>query len=165
MGAPEGYTTLQIRLHWAIVLLVTAQLLSHDGMARAWDAALQRGEFALSAPVILHFLIGGVILGGMMWRLALRQEHGVPPPPAQEPALMQALARWAHRGFYAVLILLPVTGGLAWGMRSPGLSTAHEVLRLALVVLIVAHVGAVIHHQRVLRTGFLQRMTRAARRD
>lgn len=162
MQAVTGYSKTQIWLHWSIVALVLAQLILHDGMARAWEGALESGAFALSTPVVLHFAFGGAILGLMMWRFAIRQERGVPPPPASEPPLFQKLGHAAHLGFYALLILLPVTGGLAWGTQSQALGEVHEVLRALLVVLVLAHIAAVVYHQRVLKSGLLQRMLKPA---
>ncbi|MDJ0858013.1 MAG: cytochrome b/b6 domain-containing protein [Dinoroseobacter sp.] len=158
MKSATGYSKQQIWLHWAVVGLVALQIVLHNGMARAWDAAMETSLFALSGPVVVHFAIGGLILGLMMWRFALRQERGVPPPPDSEPPLLQKLGHTAHLSFYAILILLPVTGGLAWGTQSAGLGKAHEVLRALLVLLILGHIGAVIYHQRVLKSDLLRRM-------
>ncbi|WP_425091190.1 cytochrome b [Tropicimonas sp. S265A] len=160
MSEPPGYSKTQIALHWVSVGLVALQLVLHNGMANAWDRAQATGVFSLSMPVVVHFVIGGCILGLTMWRFAVRQEQGVPPPPAAEPEVLKRAGHAAHLGFYVVLILLPVTGGLAWGMESDALSKVHEILRLILVALIFAHIGAVIFHQKVLRSGLLQRMTR-----
>jgi cytochrome b561 len=157
---PDGYSKMQIRLHWITVLLVALQYLLHDGIADAYDRALQTGIYAFSVPVAGHILGGVAILVLALWRLFLRNEHGTPPSPEGEPPLFRRLAHWNHLAFYALLILLPVTGALAWGGRSEGASDAHEVLRAVLLLLIVAHVGAVAIHQFVWKTGLIRRMTR-----
>ena len=56
-----------------------------------------------------------------------------------------------------------MTGALAWGLASEFMGDLHEALRAALLFLIVAHVGAVILHQAVWKTGLLARMTRPLR--
>ncbi len=159
-AAPNGYSRLQIRLHWITVFFVALQYLLHDGVASAYDRAVETGEYQLSAPVIGHVTVGLIILMLAVWRLLLRNEHGTPPPPEGEPPLFRRLSHWAHLSFYALLILLPVTGALAWGGRSEGASDAHEVLRALLVLLILVHIGAVAVHQFVWKTGLLRRMTR-----
>lgn len=160
MTTPLGYSRLQIRLHWITVLLVALQYVLHDGIASAYDDALETGTYALSAPVIGHATGGLVILGLVIWRLMLRRERGVPAPVSGEPAIFQTISHWAHRAFYALLILLPVSGVMAWGGRMEGAGDAHEVLRALLMVLILAHVGAVVVHQVVWKTGLITRMMR-----
>lgn len=161
MSEPKGYSRLQIRLHWITVLLVALQYLLHDGVATAYDRAVETGDYALSAPVIGHAAGGMIILVLAVWRLMLRNERGTPPAPAGEPPLFARLSRVAHLAFYALLFLLPISGALAWGGRSEAASDVHEVLRALLMLLILAHIGAVLLHQFVWKTGLLSRMTRA----
>lgn len=158
MARPQGYTKMQVRLHWLTVALVALQFLLHEGMSDAYDRATETGVYALSAPVIGHAAGGALILLLTLWRLMLRNEHGAPPPPAGEPALFAALSVWAHRGFYALLIVLPITGAAAWGGQSELAGEAHEVLKTLLLILILAHVGAVVVHQFVWKTGLFDRM-------
>jgi cytochrome b561 len=158
MPQTAGYSRLQIRLHWATVLAVAAQYVLHDGMADAFDAGLETGRFALTSGAAVHVALGLAILGLAGWRLLLRKDHGVPPPPGGEPEIFQRLSRFAHLGFYGLLLLLPVTGALAWGGQSQTLGKVHEVLRALLLLLILAHVGAVAVHHAVWKTGLLARM-------
>jgi len=160
MTRPAGYSKLQIRLHWITVLLVFLQYALHDGIASAYDQALETGAYVISAPVIGHSVGGTVILALAMWRLMLRNERGVPAPPTGEPALFQTISHWAHLGFYGLLFLLPISGALAWGGRMPGAGDAHEVFRALLLLLILAHIGAVVVHQFVWKTGLITRMVR-----
>lgn len=161
MARPSGYSRLQIVLHWAVVVLVALQYLLHDGIADAYDTALETGVYSMGVPVLGHAADGALILLLACWRLILRHDRGVPPSPASEPAAFARLSRLAHLGFYLLLILLPVTGALAWGGRMEAAGDAHEVLRALLLVLILAHVGAVVVHQFVWKTGVMARMLRA----
>ena len=156
--AVKGYSRAQIRLHWAVMILVVLQFLLHDGIANAFDEGLEAGTLTISAPVIGHFVGGLLITFLVIWRFMLRQERGVPPPPEGEPAVFSMAGRAAHAGFYVILLLLPATGAIAWGSASAGASLAHEILRAALFFLILAHIGAVAVHQFVWKTGLLQRM-------
>lgn len=156
--APAGYSRLQIRLHWAVVVLVALQYVLHEGVARAFDAGMETGSFTLAAPVIGHFAGGAAILLLALWRLMLRSARGVPEPPAEEPALQKAAARATHAAFYALLLALPVSGAVAWAMQSAAASTAHEVMRAALMLLILLHVAAALYGQLVKRTGVMDRM-------
>jgi cytochrome b561 len=158
MPPSPGYSRRQILLHWATVLVVAAQYVLHEPMADAFEIGLDTGSFSFAPGVVVHVALGTLILGLATWRLLLRQERPAPPPPPGEPPLFQRLSKLAHLGFYVLLIVLPVTGALAWGGKSETLGEVHGVLRIVLLVLILAHVGAVIVHQTVWKTGLITRM-------
>jgi cytochrome b561 len=159
-AAPRGYSRLQIRLHWAVVVLVALQYALHDGVAAAFDRGMEAGALTLSAPVVGHFLTGAAIFLLAAWRLILRNERGVPAPPETDPAWQKALARGTHGAIYALLLTLPVTGGAAWAMASEGASTAHEVMRALLLLAILLHTAGALYGQVVQKTGVLDRMRR-----
>ena len=161
-AAPAGYSRLQIRLHWAVVVLVALQYALHDGVALAFDDAMESGAFTLTAPVIGHFVNGSLIFLLAAWRLMLRGERGVPDLPEADPAWQKRLAHGTHLAMYALLLTLPVTGGAAWAMQSAGASTAHEVMRALLMLAIGLHVAGALYGQFVQKTGILDRMRRPA---
>jgi len=161
MAQPTGYSRTQIRLHWAVVILVALQYLLHEGISDAYDIATDTGTYAMSAPVIGHAVGGALILLLVCWRLILRQERGTPPPPDGEPAVFQKVSHLAHLAFYVLLFALPISGAMAWGGQIEAAGEVHEVLRALLMILILAHVGAVIVHQVVWKTGLIKRMMKA----
>jgi len=161
MTPPQGYSRAQITLHWVVMALVALQYLLHEGIADAYEIAEETGQYALSAPVIGHIIGGALILLLACWRLILRHDRGTPPPPEGEPEAFRKIGHLAHLALYALLIALPVTGALAWGGRIEAAGEAHEVLKTLLLVLILAHLGAVGMHQLVWKTGILRRMMRA----
>ena len=163
MQDKSGYTALQIGLHWVTAGLVALQYLLHEGVATAFDEGLETGAMGFTSGAVLHMALGALILGLASWRLILRSERPSPPPPEGEPAWAAWLSPLVHRIFYALLLALPITGALAWGMASEFMGDIHEALRAALLFLIVAHVGAVILHQALWKTGVLTRMTRPLR--
>jgi cytochrome b561 len=159
MRDKAGYTALQIGLHWATVGLVALQYVLHEGVAGAFDEGLETGSLVFTAGAIGHMIGGALILGLASWRLILRSERPPPASPDGEPSWASWIAPLVHRVFYALLIALPISGALAWGMVSEFMGDMHEALRAALLFLIVAHVAAVILHQAVWRTDILSRMT------
>ena len=163
MQGRAGYTRLQIGLHWATAGLVALQYLLHEGVATAFDDGLETGAMVFTPGAAAHAVGGALILGLALWRLMLRREASAPPPLAGEPAWAAWLAPLVHLVFYALLVALPVTGALAWGMASEFMGDIHEALRAALLFLIAGHLGAVVLHQVVWKTGVLSRMTRPAR--
>jgi len=160
MAQAAGYSKARIVLHWVTVVLVASQFLFHDGIADAFEEGLETGTMTVDFLVALHLGGGMLILGIVIYRLFLRSSEGTPPPPEGEPRWAALAARATHLSFYGVLFLLPVTGAVAWAQGSEAAGDAHEVLRAVLLVLILAHVGAVLVHQFVWKTGLLSRMTR-----
>lgn len=158
---PQGYSRQQIILHWVVALLVVLQFVLHEGIADAYDVAEDTGVYAMSAPVIGHIIGGALILLLACWRLILRNDRGTPPAPAGEPEVFRKAGHAAHLALYGLLIALPVTGALAWGGQMEAAGEAHEVLKTLLMLLVLAHIGAVVLHQLVWKTGILKRMMRA----
>jgi cytochrome b561 len=158
---PQGYSRQQIILHWVVALLVVLQFVLHEGISDAYDIATDTGVYAFSAPVIGHITGGALILLLACWRLILRNDRGAPPPPEGEPEIFRKIGHLAHLALYALLIALPVSGALAWGGQMEAAGEAHELLKSLLMLLVLAHVGAVAMHQLVWKTGILRRMMRA----
>ncbi len=160
MSAPTGYTRRQIALHWITLVLVVLQIVFHEGMAGAWEIAVDTNTYAFSTPVILHFAVGTLILGIALWRLLLRAEHGAPPAPEGEAKPLVLLSKLTHVGLYALMILLPVSGAVAWGMQIEAPAEAHEVMKFLLIALVALHFIGAVYHRFVLKSGVMERMIR-----
>ena len=154
----QRYAPRQILAHWATVVLVLAQFLLHEGMSDAFERGMNARALTFSTPVIVHFALGTAILFLALLRLLMRNDTPQPPPPVHAPAWSHLAARATHLGFYVLLILLPVTGAVAWARASEMAGEVHETLRGALLVLIVLHVAAVVVHKVVWKESVLVRM-------
>lgn len=155
-----GYAKSQIALHWSIAALVVVQYALHEPMAEAFDRVIDGGAATVSAGVGLHIFGGFLIFALTLIRLQLRLTRGTPPAPEAEPAPLRTLSRLAHWAFYVLLVLLPVSGAVAWFRQSEAAGDAHEVFRALLLGLIVLHLAGVAVHQLVWKTGLMQRMIR-----
>ncbi|MBS0125669.1 cytochrome b [Thetidibacter halocola] len=160
MRQPSGYSATQIGLHWVVAVLVAAQFVLHDGISSAWDAYTKGQDVAFSPVVFAHVAGGVLILALVLWRLALRLSRGAPPPPENEPAPLKTLSHVAHWGFYGLMAGMTLTGGLAWFGGVAQAAQAHNVLKVALLALIVLHVLAVPFHRVVLKNNVMLRMIR-----
>lgn len=152
------YSRGQIVLHWLTVVLVVPQVLLAAGISARFAANREAGAVGFDGPSILHMGLGGLLLLIVLLRLMLRQEDGVPSPDPVTPGWQVALAAWVQRGLYAVLLALPVTGALAWGMGSTALGRAHDMLHLVLIALVAVHVAGALYGQFVRGDGTLARM-------
>lgn len=153
----SGYTKTQILLHWIIAALVLLQLIFGESIAETIEAA----EKGISASPFdqffggVHYWAGIAILALVAVRLWLRAVNGAPPPSSD--GWMSAAAKLSHAIFYIVLILMPVTGLLAFYIGDP-YGEIHEVGKPILIVLITLHACAAIYHQYWLKDGTLRRI-------
>ncbi len=163
--APAGYSRLQIALHWVAFLLIAQQFVLHDAMSTAWDTVTKGGTAGFDPLVLGHVAGGGFILGIAVWRLWLRASRGVPAPvdtPQTTTSRAQArLAKGVHAGLYAVMILLPISGSVAWFGGVTAAAQGHNLFKVALLGLVGLHVAGALYHQFFLRDGTLARMRRA----
>lgn len=160
-----GYSPMQVTLHWLVVVLVAFQFLAHDGIEESWRAFV-RGEPATigtSTLTVMHWVTGILVLLLALARIRLRLTRGAPSPPADEPRLMQMAAEAVHGSIYLLLLLLPISGAVAWflGVRAAG--AVHELLTNLLLAAIVLHVAGALFQHFVRRSQVLIRMFRPQR--
>lgn len=158
----HGYSPTQIALHWIVVGLVAFQYLAHAGMETAWRAFL-RGDPPPADAVVLtymHIAAGMLVLLLALARIYLRIVRGAPPPPADEPRLLKIVAEAVHGSIYVLLLVLPISGALAWflGIRLAG--AAHALLQNLLLAAIVVHIAGGLFQHFVRRSDVLMRMFR-----
>ncbi len=154
----SGFTGAQKGLHWIVAGLIAIQFMVFDEMGRPFRVLMESGVRTYDTTVVMHIAIGGSILLLTLWRLAVRLRNGTPPAPETEPAWGRTASRIAAVLFYILLVLLPISGSVAWfGMTGPA-AGAHEFMTNLLIALVLVHVGAVIVHQYVWKTSILREM-------
>lgn len=160
MSAPSGYSRLQIGLHWGVAALILAQFLDSDEMSMAWRD-VERGGAAVSTWLVwVHVVLGVAVLAFALWRLVLRFTRGVPEAPEGVAGLMAKAADAGHWALYLLMFALPVTGLAAWfgGILVAG--ELHQLSKMALIAVVVVHVGAALYHQFIRKDRLLLRMMR-----
>lgn len=160
MSAPKRYTRSQIWLHWIVVALVLFQFLFHDSIARAWWGGLKGEAVAFSPMVALHVVTGAAIFVLVIWRLMLRRIHGTPPPLGSSP-LQNLIAGLAHLSLYAILVLMFLSGLVAWFGMVRFAGEVHSLLESLLLLLIGLHVLGALYHQVMLQDNLIMRMQRS----
>ncbi|QYK43664.1 MAG: cytochrome b/b6 domain-containing protein [Paracoccaceae bacterium] len=162
-------------LHWLTVLLVLSTIPVGALMVQeGWPRAVQDPMY------IWHKNVGVVILLVVLARLVLRWRHPPPPLPASVPPVQARVAEAVHGLLYLLLVVMAVSGYVrvvaggfplesldALGVprivpRSDALAgtakAIHWWVRIPLVLLILAHVGAAAFHGIVRRDGVFSRM-------
>ena len=161
----RGYSTAQIALHWTIAVLVILQVALHDGMVATFGA--RRGDGAATESEVLladlHVAFGIAVFVLALLRVALRVTRGAPPPPEAEHPALRTIARATHLALYAIILAMPVTGGLAWFAGMDAMAKLHGAGKVAVFVLVILHVAGALYHHFVLKTDVLRRMLRPAR--
>ena len=173
MAPVERYSRTAIALHWTIAALVLLNL----PLGRFNEQIEELG----ASTMWLHKSIGLTVLVLSIVRLGWRLAHRPPPFPATLTGWRAAAARTVHGLFYALMVLLPLTGWLrtsagtyplTWfnlfevpkfaiargSVEAQVASAAHEVLAWAMIALVALHVAAALHHHFVLRDAVLRRM-------
>lgn len=170
------YTNGAVALHWIMAALVLLQV--YVGFT---FHEMGRGP-ARSEWFTWHKTIGATILVLALIRLAWRLAHKPPPFPVALPRWERTAAVWNHRLFYALIIVLPLTGLMAVSGGAeeattrpaggiplpliPGLSEdfgegaggVHEALVKITIALLVIHVAAALKHQFIDRSRAAGRM-------
>lgn len=154
----ESYSTVQIALHWTIVVAVLFQLVFGESMTNVVDALEEggtpsAGDLQLSSA---HFWVGITILVLFAVRLAVRLASGA-PEAIGEPGLMTLAASAMHWLFYALLVIVPVTGLLAKYIGDPW-GDIHTIGKPVFIILIVVHAGAALYHHFILKDETMVRM-------
>ncbi|TNE91942.1 MAG: cytochrome B [Rhodobacteraceae bacterium] len=158
--APAGYSRVQIALHWIVFALIAQQYIFKDAMSSAWGRITDGLEAGFDPFVLAHVAGGALVVIFALWRLTLRAGRGV--PPAIEASKAQGiLAKLTHVGLYALMILMPVSGSVAWFGGIEAAAQGHNAMKILLLALVALHVVGALYHQFILRDGTLVRMRRA----
>lgn len=167
------YNAVARALHWSIGLLIIANI----------ALALLGEPFEHVLWIFpLHKSIGILVLGLSVLRLLWRLTYTAPPLPAAMPGWEKLAARLVIAAFYAMIILVPLSG---WVMSSAGkwpisffglfevtkfavtkddpiahlAHEAHEILGLLFIPLVAVHIAAALRHHIILKDNVLLRMT------
>lgn len=158
--APTRYSRMQIALHWIVFALVAQQYLFKDAMSAAWDRITDGLTVGFDLLVLAHVVGGALVMVFALWRLTLRARRGV-PPAIETNKLQGILAKLTHVGLYALMILMPLSGSVAWFGGVEAAAQGHNVMKIVLLALVALHIVGALYRQFVLRDGTLERMRRA----
>ncbi|HYD55945.1 MAG TPA: cytochrome b [Burkholderiales bacterium] len=169
-----GYGKVAATLHWVVGVAIVFQC-----ALGWWMLDLPKGADGTRAWWFnFHKSVGLAIAALVFFRIAWRLQNRPPGLPAWLPAWQRTAALLSHRGLYACMVALPVSGYLgstfsgypvklfgatlpAWGWKWPEakalLSTVHETAAWLLAALLCVHIGAALTHA-IRRDGVLARI-------
>jgi cytochrome b561 len=177
----DRYSAVAIAFHWLIAASIVLQL------ALGWHMGDLVG-LGRSVLLQIHKSVGISILALTLGRMVWRMVNPPPPHGSNLTKLERIASHWVHMGFYAALMLLPLTGwamvsleraggmkifgGLTW----PGFPFAsavpadlaetltgvfdktHDILVWVMLGLLFLHVAGALKHHFVSRDATLSRM-------
>ncbi len=185
MGSAR-YSTVAVALHWAIAILLLAQIAGGFYMHNLPNSAPMKFDLYQ-----LHKSFGLSIFVLTLLRLGWRLTHRPPPLPDAMPGWQKLAARATHWAFYFLLVATPLVGlaivsvspkdiPTGWfglisvphlGFLDPGVDPAatehsfiefHEMLAYAILGLLALHVAAALKHGFFNRDGVLRSMAPGA---
>lgn len=158
MKVAAGYTGLQKDLHWAVVGMIALNYTAFEEIGQAFRGVMRAGVHEYTWVVIGHIRMGAGVRVLALWRMLLKLRLGAPAAPDNAPDLFRKLAVVGHLALYAIMILMPVSGMVAWFAASGVIGDVHEIMKPILIALVVIHVGAVVVHKVVWKTDVPRRM-------
>ena len=161
MTARNGYSTMQIGLHWGIAALVLFNYVVSDGMGDALDGMVKAGGSPV-ANAGRHVWAGVAVLALVVVRLATRLIGGAPETVGDPASLMTRAAGLSHFLLYALMLAVPVGGALTWFAGVDAAGELHVLAANALMILAGLHAAAALMHHFVLKDDTLMRMLRRA---
>jgi cytochrome b561 len=161
MTARNGYSTLQIGLHWGVAALILFNYLYSDGMEQSLDGMVEAGGSPV-ANAGWHVWVGVALLVLVVLRLIVRFISGAPEADGDQSSLMTRAAGFSHFLLYALMLAVPVGGALAWFVGVDAAGELHVLAANALMILAGLHAAAALAHHFVLKDNTLVRMLRRA---
>lgn len=172
---PNGHSAPRRLIHWLMALLILPMIFVGLMMVQpGWPRAVQNTLF------ILHKNTGVLLLILAILRVAVALRHRSAPLPDSLPAWQRRAAHASHGALYALILIMPLSGYVrvrAGGFpiealdslglptlvpRSDTLAEAakwlHETCGMLLIVVILLHIAAALHHALLLRDGIWSRI-------
>jgi cytochrome b561 len=132
--AARRYSTWAMWLHWTIAILILGQI------ALGWIMNEVIPDHTPNQELLegVHISLGLTILLLVVARIGVRLTHRPPPLPLGMPAWERLLSGLVHLMFYALMLVMPLTGWALvsignhpisfWGLPWPHLPGVHALL-------------------------------------
>jgi len=162
MKVSNGYTRIQIGIHWLTVLLIAAAWITGDGMGRVLRTRIQTGETGLAGGT-LHSNIGLIIFGLILIRIIVRLISGAPAVVKGTSDLMEKAAKLGHWALYILMVVVPLLGVVSWFGHIRFLGEVHSAVSNALFAVAGGHGAFALYHHFIVRDETLRRMLKPAK--
>jgi len=174
-AGPGGYGKARRVMHWTMALLILPMIMVGLAMVQpGWPRPVQNAMF------ILHKNLGSLLLLLVLLRVVIAWRNPGDPLPASLAGWQRAAAQTSHGLLYLLLLVMPLSGYIrvrAGGfpiemldrlglpalvprseMLADTAKAVHEAGGYALIAVLLAHIGAALHHALILRDGIWGRI-------
>lgn len=176
MNTENKYTRVAVLLHWAIGLLILAQIALGfwmEGLPKT-PPGLRAGWFNLHKSI--GIVVGLLVLVRIYWRVT----HRPPELPSSLAVWQKKLSHAAHHLLYVLMVLIPVSGFMGsayskypikfFGLELPKFfeydhdlkefyGEIHETTVWVLIAVLALHILAALKHRLIDKDTILQRMS------
>jgi cytochrome b561 len=159
MAERNGYSGVQIALHWLIAVMILYNYFVPNGIGRAFNAVMKGEALPEGSNALIHTYIGGAVFALVLIRLILRLTRGVPGRAGD--GIVYRLGELGHLALYALMIAVPALGAISWYGGVEATAELHEIAAQALLALALIHALAALFHQYVMKDRLLLRMMKA----
>jgi cytochrome b561 len=150
----DGYTGLQIALHWAVVVLVIGQWLTSSAIPRTHNPLLLPSAMDLFLHAIHNY--AGLAIGALvLLRIALRQRN-LQMAVTDDARWSLRLSQAVHWALYLSLLCQAAAGFAAFYLWASA-GRIHVLLWNVTLVLVASHLAATVYHA-IRRDGVVSRM-------
>ena len=156
MAERNGYSGLQIGLHWAIALLIGTNYLVSEGMEESFDGMME-GRAVTGWTPSIHVYVGVAVLVLVAIRILVRITRGA-PGPVQGGTLFDKLGEVSHWVLYVLMLAVPALGAISWYLKIDQTAGLHVIVMNVMMILIGLHAVAALFHQFILKDHLLMRM-------
>jgi len=172
-NSPRRWGSFAQLLHWVVVALILVQ--AYLGLSASGQSLAKR-----LGTLTVHKSIGITILALAVIRILWRWANPTPALPDNLKPYERALAHFTHAALYVLLFAIPLSGWMMSSARGfpvswfklvqlpdlvpkskplyDALLQTHDLLALALGVIVLLHVAAALKHHYVLKDHVLRRM-------
>jgi len=152
----DGYSGIQIALHWLMAILILVAWLSGEGAGEAMEAVEKGSEVGF----VPHVAFGLSILALVVVRVLVRLSRGAPAAPGAPGSLSVLAAEWGHRLIYLLMLAVPL-GGASVFFLGLEVGEIHGLAANLLMLVVLGHALMALYHLYVLKDGLLRRMMKA----
>lgn len=156
----QGYSRLQITLHWVSAVLVIAAFITHDAMIAAVKAVKDGAWGGYDPAMLIHIAGGTLVFILALWRLRVLAKRGVPSLPEDEPAALAAISKIVKALLYLIVLVMPISGVLHWFGGVAPARQLHVLMEPVVPLTVFLHLLGALYQQFWLKSGVLTRMLR-----
>lgn len=153
----KSYSGLQKALHWTAALLILQQYVFKESISKAWDAVTLGAAIEFNPLVAAHVFGGLMVFALVIWRIVLRRSNTASEKSATNSP-QEHLAKAVHLLLYLTMLLLPISGALAWFGGVQNAASMHNVLKIVMILSIALHIVGALYHKLILKDDILERM-------